>query len=216
MVISIGISGMGAGPLIANVLPANSPQAVLSFLYLTYNGIFTCMLSADEWGRLAHQRKTLRVTSPAGNQRSNYYLQLPYAFALPLLAISGTLHWLVSQSIFLARVAYYDVNGNYNGNFSFSTCGYSCIAIIFVIAVGSVVVLGGIGFGFRRYPAGIPLAAGCSAAISAACHPSPHEDEDASVLPLRWGAVSTDHCSFSAGPVENPVAGSLYAGMGRK
>jgi hypothetical protein len=218
--INIGLNGLGARDLLANVLLANLPQAILSFLYLMYNGIFTCMVSADEWSGFAHQRKTLRVTSPVGKQRTSYYLQLPYKFALPLLLLSGILHWLVSQSIFLARVTIFNPDGDEDDYQSISTCGYSCIAIIFVIIVGGIAVLSGLGFGFRRYPAEMPLAAGCSAAISAACHP-PLTDEDASVLPVKWGAVPTNnsaigHCSFSCNVVSSPVPGEQYAGELKK
>ena len=38
----------GYGGLLATVLLANLPQVVLSFLYLNYNGLFTCMLMASE------------------------------------------------------------------------------------------------------------------------------------------------------------------------
>ena len=99
-----GITSTGSGGLLLNILLANLPQGIFSFLYLTYNGLYTCMLPADEWSRFAHQRKSLRVTSPTGPQRSTYYLHLPYLYSIPLLILSGALHWLVSQSIFLARV----------------------------------------------------------------------------------------------------------------
>lgn len=155
-----------------------------------------------------------------GKQRSSYRLQLPYIYGIPLLIISGTLHWLVSQSIFLARIEVFDANGAELSNRSIYICGYSSIAIITVIALGSVVVIGGIINGFRRYDAGMPLAGSCSAAISAACHPK-QQDEDMSVLPIKWGAekknMSVDvksigHCSFSSFEVDMPMAGERYAG----
>jgi hypothetical protein len=59
------------------------------------------MLMAKEWSDFAHERKALRVTTPSGGQRSTHYLQLPYGYALPLLAASAVLHWLTSQAIFL-------------------------------------------------------------------------------------------------------------------
>ena len=62
----------GSGGLLANVFVANSPQLILSFLYLNYNGLFTCMLLASEWSGFAHERKYLRVTSPVGKKRSSY------------------------------------------------------------------------------------------------------------------------------------------------
>lgn len=74
---------------VLTIIIANSPQLILSFLYLTYNGLFTCMLLADEWNDYAHHRKALRVTSPAGHQRSTYRLQLPYKYGIPLIILSG-------------------------------------------------------------------------------------------------------------------------------
>ena len=201
--------------LYLSILLANSPQVLLSFLFLTYNGLFTCMLLGQEWSSYAHVRKPLRVTSPAGSQSSTYRLQLPYKYGIPLLVLSGTLHWLVSQSIFLARVDWYDdgVLDPYSSSYSASTVGYSCIAIITVIALGGIVVIIGILHGFKRYKPGIPLAGSCSAAISAACH-RPNEDVDAAYKPLMWGAVESSgpigHCCFTSFEVTKPVKGQKY------
>ena len=206
--------------LLLMVLISNSPQLILSFLYLTYNGLFTSMLLAKEWSGFAHHRKTLRITSPKGQQRSTYWLQLPYRYSIPLLVTSSLLHWLVSQSIFLARVTVLDPTGVEDTNASISTCGYSNIAIIFVIGCGSILPLIAIAHGFRKYPSGMPFAANCSAAISAACHP-PEGDTDAASKPLLWGVtgevVETNageiigHCSFTSLEVTAPVEGQLYA-----
>ena len=98
----------GATSLIANVLIANVGQLVLSVLYFGYNALFTCMAQAIEWSDFAFRRKGLRVSSsPKGYRRSTYFLQLPYRYAVPLIALSGVLHWLVSQSIFLIDVELY-------------------------------------------------------------------------------------------------------------
>ena len=206
--------------LLLTILTSNSPQIVLSFLYLGYNSLFTCMLVTEEWSGFAQQRKTLRVTSAKGKQRSTYWLQLPYRYSVPLLIASAALHWLISQSIFLARVTVLDDTGVEDPNESISTCGYSNIAIIFVIILGSVVVLVGLAHGFRKYQDGMPLAGCCSAAISAACHP-PEEDNDASVKAVLWGVVdeaagddtgcAVGHCSFTSFEVTAPVEGQLYA-----
>ena len=206
--------GSGMIGLHESILIANSPQVLLSFLFLTYNGLFTCMLLGHEWSGYAHVRKPLRVTSPSGSQRSTYRLQLPYKYGIPLLVLSGTLHWLVSQSIFLARVDFYK-DGVLEQDYyeSVSTMGYSCIAIITVIALGGIVVIIGILHGFRRYKLGIPLAASCSAAISAACH-RPNEDVDAPYKPVMWGAIKTKnpsgHCCFTSFQVTKPVKGQKY------
>ena len=199
--------------LLSYILLGNLPQVVLSFLYLMYNGLYTCMLQGHEWSNYAHERKTVRVTSPVGKQRSTYYLTLPYTYAVPLLFFSGLLHWLVSQSLFLVSITMYDGDQVVD---NITTCGYSCIAIIFVLIVGSTLLLAGVALGFRRYKPGMPLASSCSAAISAACHP-PADDVGAAVLPLMWGVVDDDidgvgHCSFTSREVVPPVKGRLYAG----
>ena len=205
----------GSRGLFLTVLLANCPQVLLSCLFLAYNSLFTCMLVADEWNTYARKRKPLRVTSPTGVQRSTYRLQLPYRYGIPLLVISGTLHWVVSQSLFLARIAYFDGNEE-DTNASISTVGYSCIAILTATILGAIVVLLGILNGFRRYNPGIPLVGSCSAAISAACH-RPKEDVDAADKPVMWGVVSTKdgigHCCFTSFEVTPPVEGELYGGL---
>ena len=207
----------GSKGLLLTVLVANSPQALLSFLFLTYNGLYTCMLMADEWSDYAHDRKPLRVTNPIGVQRSTYRLQLPYKYGIPLTILSGTLHWLVSQSLFLARVASFE-DGEEDTYGSISTVGYSCIAIITVIILGFIVVALGILNGFRKYRPGMPLVGSCSAAISAACH-RPRQDHEAAALPVLWGVVNSQvegqigHCCFTSFEVSLPVNGQLYAGQ---
>ncbi|MCJ1428446.1 hypothetical protein MMC29_006356 [Sticta canariensis] len=211
----ISLYGSFWGTLIPVILLANLPQVILSFLYLTYNSLFTSMLLAEEWSGFAHQRKTLRVTCPVGKQRSTYWLQLPYIYGIPLLVMSGILHWLVSQSIFLVRVA---VEDNFVGHGwreeIVSKCGYSPIAIITVIPLGVLLLLVLVVNGFRKCKEGMPLAGSCSAAISAACH-RPKGDLDAAVLPVLWGAVSIEgrigHCCFTSFDVSTPVKGKPYA-----
>ena len=172
------------------VLVANSPQLLLSFLYFAYNGLWTCMLLAKEWTGYARERKPLRVTSPVGRQRSTYRLQLPYRYGIPLLILSGFLHWLVSQSIFLVDLeAYYpDGTPDTYPAASIVACGYSPITILTAIIVGTIVLLLGLASGFRRYKqSSISFAGSCSAAISAACHP-PLGDNRASGKAVMWGA----------------------------
>jgi hypothetical protein len=136
--------------------------------------------------------------------------------------MSGGLHWLMSQSLFLALVTVYDDTGIMDPYSSISTVGYSCIAIFCALILGSVAVLGGLVNGFRRYDGGIPLVGSCSAAISAACH-RPSVDTMAYVRPVVWGVIDMDenecrgsevgHCCFSSFEVGKPVKGHLYAGM---
>ena len=209
--------GGTSGGILLTALIANIPQLLLSFLYLTYNGLYTCMLLADEWSGYAHERKPLRVAQPRGSQRSTYRLQLPYKYIIPLCIISTVLHWLVSRSLFLARVDVYTRDDKKDPDESVSTIGYSCLPLLVVIILGSGTVLAGIFNGFRRYKPGIPLAGSCSAAISAACH-LPEEDVHASEKPVLWGVVSMNeggvgHCSFTSLNAEAPVEGESYAGL---
>ena len=207
--------------LIPTILLANSPQIVLSCFYLTLNGILTSMLLADELNGYARQRKTLRVTSPVGKQRSTYRLHIPYSYGVPLLVMFGFLHWLVSQSLFLARVTVYKSDGSVNVRKSSSTCGYSLVAVFFVLIVMIVIIWFIAMTGFRISKTGMPLMGSCSAAISAACHP-PDDDRDASKLLVKWGLVGyktfdgnakeVGHCTFTSFKVRAPIKGKLYAG----
>ena len=212
----------GPGGLILTILIANCPQLLLSFTYLCYNSLFTSMCLAREWNSYAVRRQQLRVTSPEEDQRSTYWLQLPYRYSLPLLAASALLHWLVSQSIFLARVTVTNEDGTEATDESISTCGYSSIALIFVIGLASLLLFVVIGFGFGKVKCDMPLAGSCSAAISAACHP-PEADVNAGLKGLQWGVVkhyrarteSADqdagHCCFTSLGVTRPIDGKVYA-----
>ena len=200
----------GSSGLHLNALVANLPQVILSFLFVIYNGLFTFMLLADEWNGYAHERQPLRVTSPKGAQRSTYRLQLPYKYGVPLVGASATLHWLVSQSLFLVNMTGYETNYL---QYTLSTIGYSCITIITVIFLGTVVMLLGLLNGFRRHQ-GMPVAGSCSAAISTAYH-RPEEDVNAANKPVMWDVVSSKngvgHCCFTSFEVSQPVPGKLYS-----
>jgi hypothetical protein len=214
--------------LIPVVLLVNLPQMIISILFLTYNAIFTCELIAAEWNKFANDHHPLRVTAPKGQQRSTHYLGLPFRYAIPLAAVSAILHWFTSQSFFLADLAFFGSDGQeanvyqdpedstrifsrfdpYGQSWAVTNtmyrAGYSSIAIICTIILGTLVVIVGLGFGFRRYSPGIPLVGSCSVAIAAACHPLSSEPEDLAELPLKWGLVGRRengevHYSFTAG-----------------
>ncbi|KAG0635399.1 hypothetical protein HOY80DRAFT_1093564 [Tuber brumale] len=199
------------------ILLANLPQTILSFLYLTYNSLFTCMLSAHEWPLFSHHHRTLRVTSPRPGQRSTYWLQIPYTYAIPLISMSGLLHWLISQSIFFARIEVSDPLGR-ETPVTASTVGYSCIAIIFVLSLGLLSLLTAAGMGHRRFAAEATTVGSCSAAISAACHA--WEPSDVAIgKKVRWGDVGivpdlgVRHLTFSSErAVGKPVFGASYSG----
>jgi hypothetical protein len=207
--------------LMGGVLVANTPQMLLSYLYLAFNNLYTRMFVAREWSTYVNERKPLRVTAPIGQQRDTYWLNVPFRFAIPMTIVSGLFHWLASQSFFLVQITITDVKNRDSIAGRISTCGYSPFAIILTTITGSVIAVGGVMLGGLKYAPGMPMAGGCSVVISAACHPSP-EDVSASLLPVQWGAITqgekgrqgeepVGHCGFSSLPVEYPVPGCLYA-----
>ncbi|EXJ62826.1 hypothetical protein A1O7_03266 [Cladophialophora yegresii CBS 114405] len=216
----VGKNGAAGPKILGSILIANLPQTILSFLYLHLNGLLTSMWLASEWSDFATQRKTLRVSKPKGSQRSTHFLQLPYKIAIPLMVLSGLLHWLISQSIFLAVVAEYGPTGQLLSAVSIASCGFSPLAMILVIVCGGFIVVATFGLGwFRRYDAGMPLVGSCSMAIAAACH-QPDWDTDASLKPVQWGVIpgvvdekGVGHCAFTSGEVEPLVEGKEYAGI---
>jgi hypothetical protein len=220
----------GAAGLISNVVVANTPQILLSFLYLNYNGLMTVMSLAHEWSRYGIRRNGLRVSAtPKGAQRTTYFLQLPYRFGIPIIIATGTLHWLISQSIFLVSVEAImlvrssdAVLGDPNvwdtaAPEYLMTCGYSPSAILASIIVASLLLIWIVCMSFIKLPSSMPVAASCSAAIAAACHvPVEEIDELSAEKELMWGDMGEDekgigHCGFSMKDVERPADGKLYA-----
>lgn len=170
------------------------------------------MLVADEWNNFIRERKTLRLSSPRGIQRSSYFLSLPYRFAIPLMIASITIHWLISESVFVIQsigMAYGTEFYRYPINDS-SLIGYSNIGIIYSLVVGSIMTISLVTLGLcksyrpRKHDKQektaqsytMPLVSSCSAAISAACH-RPDEDFDSHLLPVRWGLVGRKHWCFT-------------------
>jgi len=167
----------------------------------------------------------MRTSSPRGQQCSTYWLQLPCRYSIPLIIMSSFLYWPTSQSLFLARIDVYKEDGTVDENQSASTCGYSAIAIIFVLIASAIAVLCVVAISVRKFKPGIPLVGSCIAAISAACH-RPEADNDASTKPVRCRVAglkfnhevgkTVGHCSFTSFVAKRPVEGRLYAGWGSK
>ena len=181
-------ANLASDSIVPYVLLANAPQALVSTLYLTYNGIFTAMLANREWSNYARKRATLRVTSPSPIQQSTYFLFLPFTFNIPLIVASIILHWLILQSLFVARIVIYkngevqgpgEVNGNSGqdsgSNLRFSdfaliaTIVWSCILVAFCLLVA----------GLSSCPTELPIGGTNSAVISAACHVRDTHGEEA-------------------------------------
>jgi hypothetical protein len=232
-IIDWAIPSYGAVGLISNLLVANASQVVLSIMYFTYNGLFTSMFLASEWDGFSQAWRGLRVSRlPSGAQRSSYFLQLPYKAAVPLMAVSGLLHWLVSQSGFLIDIEGYewdDQSGEYTQAMKENnglqtphlvTCGFSPMAMVFVILLIAAMVVAIVAAGFRRFRSGMPVASSCSLAISAACHPvldgMKTGDLDRSRLRWvflgldingaeRWSFLNKEMCASKDGPWADPL-----------
>ena len=169
----------GIKPFLKSVLAVNTPQLILALLYILYNALFTNMLTVKEWSRFGHLRQGLRVSTPkvGSKQRSTYSLGFPLHYAICLLGIFVLMHWLTTESFFLDRY-----NGQGLGRTVLLTStAFAPMPVILLTVAIDIVVLGGLGLSFLRLDSGIPVASNCSAAISAACHPPPG-DEDAALL----------------------------------
>ena len=125
--------------LLAMVFVANLPQVIVSCLYFAYNTIYTSMVSADEWSRFTAHRKVLRTTDPQGEQRSTYWLSLPWTYAITLAIATSVLHWLISQSLFISRTEVLDTYGQAE-QISYMEVGYSPLAILLATLFGSAMV----------------------------------------------------------------------------
>jgi hypothetical protein len=239
----LGIQFSQSDSILPPVLIANLPQVLASFIYLTYNGLFTCMLAGREWAKYAVRRAPLRVTIPKPGQRSTHFLELPFRFSIPILGASSLLHWFISESIFVVRIAVYKdglpfskgyyakefgTDNNANTNI-ISGLGYSDRGLIASLVWGICLVVACLVVAmFFKNPKGIPLGGTNSAVISAACHLRYDDDrtdkhgDDVAEKPLMWGVTiragedKVGHCSFSAGEVEMPQPDCLYAGFLKK
>lgn len=206
--------GFDSESVLTNALLVNIPQLLLSIVYITINAMFTRVALAREWASMATAHKGLRVTLPCGQQRSTYFLQLPYIWAVPLMLTSAILHWLVSQTVFLAELYVQDRNGTIDYDKSISACGISGLALIVLSCIAGMMLFVVVGTLALRPKESIPMASSCSATMSAACHPPP-DDDDCHLKPVRWGVLDAEyeirHCTFTSQAVTKPIPGEMYA-----
>lgn len=202
-------------PVIGVVLLANLPQAILSFVYLSYNDVVTCMLLSAEFVRHAHVHKGLRVTLPRGEQRGSYTLSLPLKVSVPLLAASGVLHWAMSQSLFLAKVNVLNPYGKIDVDRSFSTLGWSALALLILLIVGGLMLVALVASGFRKFGPGAPTVGSNSRAMLFASFTLGEGGEEA-VKKVKYGVLGNlgNDCKrvgFGSGDVGDLSEGELYA-----
>ncbi|KAI2780088.1 hypothetical protein F4815DRAFT_471190 [Daldinia loculata] len=212
--------------LISHVILANLPQIALSFLYIFYNAMLSTFLVQHEFSRMhSKRRKPLRVSEPVGIQRSSYFISVPLRYGIPLYTTSSMMHWLVSQSFFLARITAICGDGSpkscpggqVDSINSFSTCGHSPFALFITLIAGGLIVLAIAAMGFRTYDGTMSMVSTNSMAISAACHALEEDREEAYLLPVRWGVVEikdgVGKCTFTTAPddkIKAPEVGLKY------
>ena len=232
---SFTVTSTGVSNILTGFILANTPQVIVSYIYLGLNNILTTILAMVEWCSYAAEKKVqakgLRVSSPAPDteQRSTYTLSVPWKWAIPMCVCIAVLHWAVSETLFFARIDVYDVNTNrIDPEASVIDIFYSLLPKYITVSLGSalLIILVAIGV-FARYPGTIPLAGCCSASIAAACQPTrpringiPEKfPEDLAFSKLQWGVVKTSedevgsgigHATFGT-EVSPLVEGKLYA-----
>ncbi|KAF2737270.1 hypothetical protein EJ04DRAFT_510377 [Polyplosphaeria fusca] len=159
------------------------------------------MAGALEWESYARYRKGLRVSGQSdGDQRATYFLQLPYRFAVPLIAFSILLHFLVSRVVSMVIIDRYVFDlvreewqlAERTENCGIYQCHFSLLAMIVIIVVGGSLVLALMATSMRRLLTDMPAAANCSLIISAACHLP--KGEDGYETSITSTAAKRDRC----------------------
>ncbi|KAI1080057.1 hypothetical protein F5B20DRAFT_542097 [Whalleya microplaca] len=205
--------------LLYTVIVVNLPQLFFSATYTIYSAVLSTFLVQYEFSLMhsSSKRKPLRVSEPVGIQRSSYFISIPLRYGIPLILSSGVIHWLISQSFFLARVTALNTNGSQDYDHSFSTLGFSPIAIIITMLVlfAHLVVL--ILLGCRKYEGITRMVSTNSLAISAACHTLTKDRDDGYLFPVQWGVVEIKdgigHCTFTSASsysIREPKEGMTY------
>lgn len=223
MSLRVAESGILAAFIITNI-----PQVLVSYIYLGLNNVLTTMLVMAEWcgytAASANSPKGLRVSSPLPEtqQRSTYFLSLPYKWSIPISITTTIIHWLVTQGLLFLQ---FDVHtSGWEEPSTVNTTSYIFIAkatiwfVIVPVLFASLFALFFLGV-FKKYAPHMPLAGCCSASIAAACQPSrlgcdasesnKYFPSDLAEKKLKWGVVERPeqsefgigHATFSADDV---------------
>jgi hypothetical protein len=161
------------------------------------------------WSRPTSGVASLHIEKYSGqrtheeNRESTTLLSSPWTYALPLAATSALLHWLISQSLFVARTEVLDVYSNPEPISLMVIC-YSPLAILLTTLFRFLLTLTMIANGFRRLRPCV-LVGNSSLAIAAACQRL-ENDVGAELKKVSWGAVrhggwdgKPGHCCSGSG-----------------
>lgn len=131
----------------------------------------TRMLSERELSEFARHFVPLRVSAPRGSQQGTHRLQLPYIWSIPLVGMSGILHWLLSNCLFPKVNIGYEAYPPYGkSSWSGRGLGYSTLATLITIVISFCAILIPIFVGRRKLSKDMVIFAGNSVVLSAACH----------------------------------------------
>ncbi|KAJ5094633.1 hypothetical protein N7456_010494 [Penicillium angulare] len=215
--------------MMSYVVVANTPQLLVTMCYYCYNAVLSSMLAASEFDSYAKKRKALRVHWPVkgSEQRTTYWLSVPYRYCVPVLALYMVLHWLISQAIFYLSLIPYTPFDQVAEGESINAVGFTSSYVFLALLVGIIMVTIPCSLAWRKFKSNMPLAGSCSAAISAACHPPAHEDLHRAVLgKVKWGQVNlpgqpidslqpndseNGHCTFTSLETVDPTLTTMYA-----
>ncbi|KAI0848380.1 hypothetical protein F5Y00DRAFT_270122 [Daldinia vernicosa] len=153
------------------VMIANSPQLLLSLCYLIYNNLFTRLRMAREWSLFSQGYQPLRVTDPQGEQYATYRLQLPYKYSIPLIFVSISLHWLLSNTIYIFVSTGFESDPNLPPETTVAV-GYSIYAFMTILIVTCVLITIPPILSVKRLPSDMLNIGSNSFSLSAACHVS--------------------------------------------
>lgn len=211
LVLGANLPQLGASAVLVTALIANSPQAILSFLYMVYNTVFTLLFIGEDWDlfgaytsttrrELIRRKKTephryLRVSDPKGSQKSTHTLNLPLRFAIPLMCVSGLAHWLMSSSLYLANISVIPRDGSLPRHDEITTVAYAPVGMVCLCVLIILMALAAILTGTRKFGGQMRIVGSNSAAISAACHVGSMSERRRREMVLRkiaWGEVPAD------------------------
>lgn len=227
--ISVPVPGSNRVNLSESVAVANSFHVALTIAYYFYGSLVTSQCAALEWSSFARQFQPLRVTNPRGSQTTSYFLHTPLRYSVCINICWAVLHWLVSVTVFLVRVAWYSIEDVMSDARFVSSIGYSPTGLLCTCCMAAALIMALFVHSLRPIDARIPPHGNLSIAISAACHPRESERipdaggaESMVTKPLRWGVINEpqfvfggetglSHCSFSAMRVKMPELGHSYA-----
>jgi hypothetical protein len=214
-----------ANGMMLSVFWANEGHALFGILYIIYNNVFYSMIFQDEWARFQHHRKGLRVSeSPRGQQRTVYFFLMPFKLAFPIMGFSCIIHTLISSTVFLVDVEAWG-HGSEEGQkahfftrdaqYDFSSTGFSPLADVALLFFSIAMIMFLVVYAMKKYKSGMPVVSTCSAAISAAIHPTHNEEPNAWLQAIQWGVTEpldgSEHCTFSAREVGTPNERTPYS-----